>query len=233
MSEQPELEINTLGGLRIALGGKAVAGIGSRKVAALLLYLAYSRSQPREALADLFWDERTSPQALSNLRWRRARLTKHLAPYLVITRSPVGMNPQTRYRLDVADFEGRLQQARAIKLRGDGLAPHAIKQLEQGMGLYPGDFLQGFFVREGSGFEEWMLREQERLHSLATLSWVTWWSITKSAATTPWACSMPPAWRSLSHLMRRRNTTWRRCAPRESQRRPQHPPIALTPFVGR
>src|SRR4029077_14246305 len=95
---------------------------------------------------------------------------QHLAPYLLVTRTQVGMNPQARYRLDVADFEDCLQQARAIKPRGDALAPHTVKLLEQAVGLYSGDFLQGFFVRAGSGFEEWMLREQERLHRLATLA---------------------------------------------------------------
>ncbi len=79
MSEQTELEISTLGGLRIALGGQAVADIGSRKAEALLIYLACSRRpQAREVLADLFWDERTSPQALANLRWLLTRLTQHL-----------------------------------------------------------------------------------------------------------------------------------------------------------
>src|SRR5437016_2152709 len=125
MRDQLELDINTLGGLRITLGGQAVADIGSRKAEAFLVYLAYSRRpQPREVIADLFWDERTSPQALANLRWLLTRLTQHLAPYLIVTRASVGMNPAAGFRLDVADFEDYLQQARAGKPRGDSLAPH-------------------------------------------------------------------------------------------------------------
>jgi len=234
MSEQPELEISTLGGLRIALGGQVVADIGSRKAEALLIYLACSRRpQPREVLADLFWDERTSPQALANLRWLLTRLTQHMAPYLLVTRAQVGMNPKARYRLDAADFEDYLQQARASKPRGDSLAPHAVKLLEQAVSIYSGDFLQGFFVRESSGFEEWMLREQERLHRLATLALGDLAAYYGERGDYIMGTKYATRLAELDPFDEKAQHDLEEMLAHEGQRRPQHLPIALTPFVGR
>ena len=60
------LEIRTLGGLDIRCGDEPLSALTSRKAAALLVYVVYTkRPQPREVLAELFWRERTQAQALS------------------------------------------------------------------------------------------------------------------------------------------------------------------------
>ena len=67
MSEN--LSVYTFGGLRILSAGEPLAGVDSRKVEALFIYLALAaRPQPREILADLLWDDRTQQQAGANLR---------------------------------------------------------------------------------------------------------------------------------------------------------------------
>ena len=59
------LEITTLGGLEVRVGGEPVTGFYSRKVDALLVYLACTgRPQPRDVLADLLWDEVTQSRAV-------------------------------------------------------------------------------------------------------------------------------------------------------------------------
>ena len=67
-----------------------ISGFASRKVEALLIYLACTRrAQPREFLAELLWDERSQAQAMSNLRQVVFDLRHHLAPYVHVTRQTV------------------------------------------------------------------------------------------------------------------------------------------------
>jgi DNA-binding SARP family transcriptional activator len=59
-----ELEIYTLGGLRLLWDDEPIPDLGSRKAEALLVYLACTgRAQSREVLADLLWDDRSQSQA--------------------------------------------------------------------------------------------------------------------------------------------------------------------------
>ncbi len=63
------LTIRTLGGLEIALDGEPVTGFDSRKVQALLVYLACTgRAHPREMLAEMLWEERSTSRSLGYLR---------------------------------------------------------------------------------------------------------------------------------------------------------------------
>ena len=63
------LEIITLGGLDIRVGGEPITGFESRKVEALLVYLACNaRPQSRDVLADLLWDNLSQTRAMANLR---------------------------------------------------------------------------------------------------------------------------------------------------------------------
>src|SRR5687767_5255270 len=92
------LAIRTLGDvtielLAISLAGASVTNLASarvrfatRTVDALLIYLAcHRRALGRDALAELFWPERTQKQARSNLRVALHRLRQQLAPYLLVT----------------------------------------------------------------------------------------------------------------------------------------------------
>jgi len=149
MGQTPALEISTLGGLAIHLAGELVTGLASRKVEAPLVYLACTgRAHPREALAELFWEERTQAQAISNLRVALSNLLMHLAPYVVITRDTVSLSPEAAIWLDVAELERKLSTG----------------QIEGAVALYQGEFLASFYVRGCPGFEDWVAVERERLH---------------------------------------------------------------------
>ena len=96
MAETPVLVISTLGGLSIEYGDEPVTDLASRKVQALLVFLACNpRAHPREALAELFWEERTQAQAMSNLRVALSSLRKQLGDYVEITRETVGVKPES------------------------------------------------------------------------------------------------------------------------------------------
>ncbi len=159
------LQIYTLGGVRILRDGQPLAGFGTRKAEALLVYLACTwRPHPREALADLLWDERSQSQAMGNLRVVLNRLRQQLGDYLIITRDVVGFKPTASIELDVADLEGSLrsdQEAGGIQSETSAsLVGQAIMQ------LYRGEFLDGFTVFECRQFEDWVTQERERLHYL-------------------------------------------------------------------
>jgi WD40 repeat protein/DNA-binding SARP family transcriptional activator len=158
------LEIYTLGGVRILHAGEPVSGLSTRKAEALLIYLASTRrQQPREVLADLFWDERTQSQAMGNLRGVLTNLRQVLGDTLLITRDQAGINPEVDVWLDTTELEDRLAAVRKQGRLNQDTARQAATALE----LYQGEFLQGFTVFDCRGFEDWSVRERERLHHLA------------------------------------------------------------------
>ncbi|MCL4299102.1 MAG: NACHT domain-containing protein, partial [Anaerolineae bacterium] len=157
------LEISVLGGLTLKRGGLPVTALASRKTEALLGYLACTRRpHAREVLADLLWDDRSQSQALGNLRVVLTSLRQVLGPYVTITRQAVAFNQDSPHWLDVAELERGVAAARAQSQSGI-LSREGAAQLAQALALYRGDFLLGFYLRDSQGFEEWLVRERERL----------------------------------------------------------------------
>lgn len=160
------LKISTLGGLSIQLSGRPLIGFHSRKVEALIVYLACTREpQSREVLADLLWDERT--QATANLRVLLTDLRQFVAPFFEITRTSVGLNPQSDVGVDSTEFASSLDRVRRQRQREGRFSSSAASELDKALALYRGDFLKGVYIRESPRFEEWVLVEQERLRRLA------------------------------------------------------------------
>ncbi len=81
------LSFTLLGNGFISKSGVPLQQFRSPKEPALLIYLAHT-GQPhsRDFIADLLWDDRSTQQALSNLRTVLTRLRKHVDNQLVITR---------------------------------------------------------------------------------------------------------------------------------------------------
>jgi DNA-binding SARP family transcriptional activator/TolA-binding protein len=158
------LEITTLGGLSIKQDGRRVSELASRKAEALLVYIAsVERPQPREVLAEMLWEERTQRQSLANLRVVLASLRKELEPYVRITRTMVSLEPEAEVWLDTAELETQLAAAHVPPA---DLTPEVTERIGQAAELYHGDFLDGFYIRDSTGFEDWMARERERLRRL-------------------------------------------------------------------
>lgn len=143
------LEIKTFGGLRIRVMGKPMGSMGLHKAEAILVYLAVEGKQVnRNVLKVLFWPESSEKYASKSLRVALSILRKNLSAYLVITREAVSIKPDAKVYLDLTDLETKL---------GSG-------QLEKALEIFQGDFMQGFNVHESPGFEDWLRREQERVH---------------------------------------------------------------------
>ncbi|MFC2031260.1 BTAD domain-containing putative transcriptional regulator, partial [Chloroflexota bacterium] len=141
------LEIITLGSPSIRCDGIPVTELTTRKVEALLVYLACTRRvHSRELLAEMFWAERTQERSLGNLRVALTSLRKNLPDYVTITRETVTLNPEADIWLDAAELEEKLNAGR----------------VEEAVDLYRGDFLEGFYVRACPAFEDWASTERER-----------------------------------------------------------------------
>ena len=157
------LEIFVFGGLTIKRNGAAVGGLASRKAEALLVYLACTgRTQAREVLAELLWDDRSQAQALANLRVVLNSLRQALGPYLTISRLDISLNEDSPHWLDAAELEKALAVLQPPFGRKAALAPPELANVARALALYQGDFLDGFFLRDCQGFEEWQLVERER-----------------------------------------------------------------------
>ena len=158
------LEFSLLGEVTFKLGGEPLTGLASRRTEALLIYLVCT-GQPhsREALATLLWDERSQSLALGNLRVLLTNLRQTVGPYVTITRQTVAFNLASPHWLDVAEMEAGLAEIRSQRTGDNVLSANQVAQLARSLSLYRGDFLQGFYLRDSRGFEEWQVAERERL----------------------------------------------------------------------
>lgn len=161
------LRISLFGTPRLVCHG----GTGERKltraVQGLLAYLLLhrERSHSRETLAGILWGERSEERAracLSTALWRlRAALEPEPALYgrylSTRPRGEVAFNGRSDYWLDVAIFE---QAANTFLAQPVDAAKESDAQaLDQALKLYTSDLLEGFY-------DEWAIRERERLRGL-------------------------------------------------------------------
>ncbi|HMO59734.1 MAG TPA: BTAD domain-containing putative transcriptional regulator, partial [Roseiflexaceae bacterium] len=102
------------------------------------------------------WSDMPEADARANLRVALFNLRRLVADHLDIRRESVAFRLQSRYRLDVAEFEQLVGQ---LHEQGIDLAAAADN--------YRGEFLEGFHVRDAPLFEEWMLLQRERLRQIA------------------------------------------------------------------
>jgi DNA-binding SARP family transcriptional activator len=164
------LSLSLLGPFQVTLDGEPVTGFKSNKVRALLAYLAVEadRPHPREVLAGLLWPDWPDRDALSNLRYALSDLRRVIGdrtaqpPFLLITRDALQFNTASDHWLDVNDFRLRISDSGSPG--GEpGSGQSEIANLESGIALYRGGFLEGFSVGDSPTFEEWALFTRERL----------------------------------------------------------------------
>ena len=123
-----------------------------RKAEALFYYLLVHQQATRDELVGLLWPEVGEETAKKNLRQAMYKIRKVFDAEVIISpqKSMVMLNPQIRIETDLKVF---------------------LEDTERGHEGYTGEFLQGFFLKEGNAFEEWMLlkREQYRDQYIARL----------------------------------------------------------------
>lgn len=152
-----KLTLKLLGTPQISLDGQLLTQFISRKAQALLIYIIVTgKPYAREVLANLFWQNMPSSQALKNLRTVLPNLRQLVGSHLIITRQTIEFNQNCAYHLDVE----------AIRALEDYQASD-VQLLSEATCQYQGDFLEGFYVRDAPDFEDWALAERERLRELA------------------------------------------------------------------
>jgi serine/threonine-protein kinase len=151
------IRLRTLGSVELqAQGGEDVrAVLAQPKRLALLVYLAAARPfrvHRRDDLLALFWPDLDEVRARDALNQALRFIRQSIGADAFVKRSgeEVGLDRE-RVWCDAAAFQEALESGRAA----------------EALELYRGPFLQGFFIEEGGGFEEWMDRERAGLREAA------------------------------------------------------------------
>ena len=154
-----KLELSLLGTVVITWNGECVDDQLPGKSKALLCYLAVTGSQhSRERLAGLLWGDKPETSAKASLRKSLSALRQLFGDALIITRQSVALNQDSAYWLDVEVLKFALAE--------DEPASEKLQPLRDAVGLYRGEFLEEFSIRQALDFEEWVVSEREHLRQL-------------------------------------------------------------------
>lgn len=162
------LAISVLGELGASKEDDIVLSFESDKVRALLAYLVVEsgRSHRRETLVGILWPDCSEQAARHNLSQALLNLRKVLGdhtanpPYLQITRDTIQFNRESDYSLDMDQFNA----CYSVWEKSQGQENADITSLEDMVGLYRGEFLQGFYLKDSAEFEEWILGQRASIH---------------------------------------------------------------------
>jgi DNA-binding SARP family transcriptional activator/Flp pilus assembly protein TadD len=146
------LEVGVLGLLTVANDGRALSLPASRKVRALLAWLALSpRATPRQQLCDLLWEDTADPRA--ELRW-------HLSKLRVIVGAERIRQDEDCVRLDLADCRVDAREVQRVMQAGRASLP--VARLRELQGYFRGEFLEGLGLDHCPQFTAWLLAQRRR-----------------------------------------------------------------------
>src|SRR5687768_12965073 len=153
-ASSPIFHLSVLGGFELT-GPLGVVDLPSKKLAALLTYLACTapRPQSREKLSALFWGSHFDVQAKQNLRQALFRLRKVLGEDALESDGEVVSLNAAAVLSDVSRFEAMVREGSR-----DALSAAAD--------LYRGRLIDDVTVGE-EGWSEWLTGERERFLELA------------------------------------------------------------------
>jgi DNA-binding SARP family transcriptional activator/tetratricopeptide (TPR) repeat protein len=173
--EEKRLSLSLLGPPEASLEGLPVR-FRTKKELALLCYLAAEGGRhPRKELAELLWPESEERHARADLRAVLHKLRKTLredsahdgvACFFVIENNRLGLEPRG-IELDLEIFETAVSLARReTSLGGRSAAAggrrELIGRLQGDLGLYRGEFMEGFSLEDAPEFELWLDGERAR-----------------------------------------------------------------------
>jgi TolB-like protein/DNA-binding SARP family transcriptional activator len=141
--------------MTVSRGGVPLALPSSRKVRALLAYLALApRAVTRSQLCELLWEVPNDPRG--ELRWCLSKVRS-------ILDGPGRQRVQTRgdtIELDLADcFVDAIEVARVIERGIESLPPERLRNLCE---LFAGDFLDGLEIDRSPQFHGWLIAQRRR-----------------------------------------------------------------------
>lgn len=153
-SAEPGLSLLLLGPLKVTRLGQAVALPPSRKVRALLAYLALApRPVGRSQLCELLWDVPNDPRG--ELRWCLSRIRSVLGPRVVTSADTIALNLEGCF-VDAAALE------RAARGGVDAMAPELRRELAA---LVQGEFLEGLELDRAPAFGAWLTAQRRRFRA--------------------------------------------------------------------
>jgi DNA-binding SARP family transcriptional activator len=157
--DEPRLQMRMLGPLAVYRDGQPVALPASRKVRALLAYLALAPGPVmRSPLCELLWDVPNDPRG--ELRWCLSKIRS-------VVDEPGRRRVFTegdRVQLDLSDcWVDAVEIARATEQGIRSLAPERLRALSK---LFDGDFLEGLEIAERSPvFTGWLASHRRRFRA--------------------------------------------------------------------
>ena len=160
------IRLRLLGAPSIEVDSQPVPPFKSRKVFALLVFLALNPGvHPRSQIAGLLWSDLPEKRALDNLRFALWNLNQVLgAIVLQADRVNVHFECHADCHLDVDDFSNAI---RAAERQAAPSGADAVANLERAVVLYRGDLLTGFELGGAPLFDEWLQRERAHLREIA------------------------------------------------------------------
>lgn len=177
------LSIRLLGPPEVSFGGRGLR-FGRKKALALLCYLAAEGGKrPRRELAELLWPKSEERRARTDLRSILTSIRKTLEEggarghghgegirFLATDGDLLGVEPQA-VELDLRTLEAAVSLARSEtsetspdRRSVEGAVGHRdlIARLEEALGTYGGEFMEGFSLGDAPEFELWLEAERAR-----------------------------------------------------------------------
>jgi predicted ATPase/DNA-binding SARP family transcriptional activator len=164
------LDISLLGTLHVARDGLPVKEPAYGKALALLAWLAVEsdRAHHRSRIAGILWPDFTEERARHNLRQALATLRRIAGAEgeescLLVHRDIIAFNPTADAGVDVHRLLALLAERDRHTHAEPARCLPCTRRLEAAIGIYKGDFLQGFSVPDSEEFEAWLTVWRERL----------------------------------------------------------------------
>jgi DNA-binding SARP family transcriptional activator len=158
------LDIRLFGALRVGRDGRALERLPGKRVKDLLAYLLLTREtiHSRDQLAGIFWGDQEDSRARHCLNTALWRLRQALGDgedgraWLLVDAHSIGFNPASDVRIDVADFEQRINLAERVAQQSPS---QYAALLHEATALYTADLLVDCY-------DDWCLLERERLQRI-------------------------------------------------------------------
>src|SRR3989441_1626499 len=143
-----------------------------RKAQALLLYLAVEGGMhSRSKLAAFLWPDSEPHAARTGLRTALTLLRSLLADsdaslsphsHLLNEHELLGLNPQAPLELDLNVVQRAYETLRLPAVQTEHQRAALLSQFQHVLHLVRGPFLEGFWLREETGFDEWVQQQQHQ-----------------------------------------------------------------------
>jgi DNA-binding SARP family transcriptional activator len=141
-----------LGTLSVSQDGRALELPASRKVRALLAYLALTpRATPRVRISRLLWDTASDPRG--ELRWALSKLRG------VLGAARVGSS-EDFIQLDLAD--ARIDALEVQRAAQAGIARLELPRARDLLALFDGEFLEGLELDSSLELTSWVIAQRRR-----------------------------------------------------------------------